>query len=185
MSGVKGRSGIYKHHPHQGFQKGYTPWCKGTKGIVKPTSGSFKKGHKLPKEQIAKAIKTRKLLGLKGSKHYSWKGGQFKTEEGYCLVHSPNHPLAIKMGYVRRSHLIMEKHLGRYLTSKEVVHHINSIKDDDRIENLQLFVNKSEHTKHHRPKGIIGFFKGKHHSKKSRIKIGLGHLGKKYSRHKT
>jgi len=25
--------GVYKHHPNQGFQKGYTPWHAGTKGL--------------------------------------------------------------------------------------------------------------------------------------------------------
>ncbi len=29
------------------FKKGHTPWNKRTKGIVKPNSGSFKKGHKI------------------------------------------------------------------------------------------------------------------------------------------
>jgi len=30
---------------------------------------------------------------------------------------------------------------------KELVHHINQIRDDDRIENLQLCKNSSEHMK--------------------------------------
>ena len=41
----------------------------------------------------------------------------------------------------------MEQKLGRYLKEGEEVHHINHIKHDNRIENLMLFENHSEHVK--------------------------------------
>lgn len=50
----------------------------------------------------------------------------------------------------RGEHLIVvEKFIGRKLLKSERVHHINLIKDDNRIENLMLFKNDSEHIKFH------------------------------------
>lgn len=46
---------------------------------------------------------------------------------------------------------IMEKKIGRVLSDKECVHHINGQKDDNRVENLQL-MSKSEHAKLHATK---------------------------------
>lgn len=42
----------------------------------------------------------------------------------------------------------MEKHLGRKLLRKEIVHHINENRLDNRLKNLQL-VSRSEHNKIH------------------------------------
>lgn len=91
--------------------------------------------------------------GLKMEKHPNWKGGKYKRISGYIMILKPNHPNCNSQGYVLESRLVMEKHLDRYLEPEEVVHHINRIKDDNRIENLKLFKNNVIHLKHHHPKG--------------------------------
>jgi uncharacterized protein (DUF1330 family) len=85
----------------------------------------------------------------KGYNHPNWKGGKIK-KDGYVMVRVNNHPFTNNRGYVKEHRLVMEKHLGRYLNKKEVVHHINGIRDDNKIENLMLFKNNQEHSKHHR-----------------------------------
>jgi hypothetical protein len=45
--------------------------------------------------------------------------------------------------------VIMKKHIGRNLHKTEVVHHVNEIRTDNRIENLQLMT-RAEHARLHR-----------------------------------
>lgn len=68
----------------------------------------------------------------------------------YALV--PDHPYATKNGYVLLHRVLMENHLGRILEANEVVHHKDSNKFNNRIENLEVLT-KNEHAKLHAKKG--------------------------------
>ena len=89
----------------------------------------------------------------KGDKHPRWNGGIKKKKDGYILVLISSGSPYYKMndsGYIRRSRLMMAESLGRCLNPEEIVHHCNGITNDDRIENLKLLKNHSEHaTLHH------------------------------------
>ena len=82
------------------------------------------------------------------NKNPRWNGGKTIHQAGYILVKAPkDHPFRDKHGYIREHRLVMEKVLGRYLLPQEDIHHFNGIKIDNRIENLKVFSNRSEHLK--------------------------------------
>lgn len=77
------------------------------------------------------------------------KGRLISLKNGYVIVYQPSHPFA-KRHYIKRSRLIVECYIGRYLSDEEEVHHINNISTDDSPDNLYLFKNKAEHMRYHR-----------------------------------
>lgn len=85
---------------------------------------------------------------LKTGRHKScgcWRGGKSswnyvdKTyKNGYAFIKMPEHPRS-NNGRVREHIVVMEEYLGRSLFDHEEVHHLNGIRDDNRIENLELW----------------------------------------------
>lgn len=114
------------------------------------------KNHKLSPEQVERIRKmhTGKIISLetkkKMSKSKTKKGiGHKKMRtDGYIAIYFPDHPKSNKDGYIMEHDLVMECFIGRWLNKNEVVHHINNIKSDNKIENLKLMT-KSEHMSMH------------------------------------
>jgi hypothetical protein len=53
---------------------------------------------------------------------------------------------------------VMEQHLGRELEPEEIIHHINGDRKDNRIENLRLMKNQSQHLRLHRGSLYVEIF---------------------------
>jgi len=95
----------------------------------------------------------------------NWKGGRISLE-GYINIYMPDHPCVKSNKYISEHRLMMENWLknhnpenpylieiegykGKWLSPMAVIHHINGIKDDNRIENLMLFASNKEHRGYH------------------------------------
>lgn len=74
--------------------------------------------------------------------------GSFK-QQGYVKRRMAYHPRVDCRGYVLEHRLIVEESLNRILEVDEVVHHLNHIRDDNRIENLQVVAGQNRHALAH------------------------------------
>lgn len=67
-----------------------------------------------------------------------WKGGRRKDPDGYVQLHRPKHPFATKSGNITEHRLVWMKANGP-IPKEATIHHINGIKSDNRLCNLELW----------------------------------------------
>lgn len=108
----------------------------------------YKKAYKMGLKRAKETEFLNRSLAKKGEKCNFWKGGISKSSKGYRLVKMPEHHRADNKGYVLEHILIFEKETGIKVPTDCCVHHLNGIKNDNRIENLCL-MKHSAHTKFH------------------------------------
>ena len=83
-------------------------------------------------------------IAFRGNGNPCWRGDlwSYRNTDGYIIVLLDYtnffFSMADKKRRVAEHRYVMAKHLGRCLLSWEIVHHKNGVKDDNRIENLQL-----------------------------------------------
>jgi hypothetical protein len=83
-----------------------------------------------------------------GENNPRWSGGRNVQPSGYIVVRlfpdDPMYSMTVKSGRnkgrVFEHRLVLARHLKRVLEPWEVVHHVNGVRGDNRIENLELAI---------------------------------------------
>ena len=126
------------------------PCCGKAKDWLKKHSANGK-GKKCPSK------------GFPGEKNPAWKGGvtHFKRKGKYAdqaikYVRCPDAfvSMARKDGYVMEHRLAVAMEIGRPLTRRECVHHINRDATDNRRGNLMLFASNADHKRYEHGQAI-------------------------------
>jgi len=128
----------------------FKPGYKQTEEQKRKISAALKRHKRTPEhsDNISKALKAKGYI--KGDKNRGWRGGIYTDKMGYVYSYQPEHPYCDSRNYVPMHRLIIEKHIGRYLTKSEIIHHVDGARGNNKIENLLLLPNQKAHAKYHK-----------------------------------
>lgn len=102
-------------------------------------------GKEYVREQVVKNLKKRYR---KRSNNPAWLGGKReRLKTGYIRLYLGLDKNGKKIR-ISEHRFIMEKYLGRKLKRNEHIHHLNGIRDDNRLSNL-IVLNETEHARLH------------------------------------
>jgi hypothetical protein len=90
------------------------------------------------------AIAREKKMPLRNSFHV----GYISTSNGYKCIQVKGHPHQNNKGYVLEHRWVVEQEIGRFLTTEEIIHHIDRNKKNNHISNL-VIMTRQEHIKLH------------------------------------
>ncbi|MHA1360894.1 MAG: hypothetical protein ACTSRC_22460 [Candidatus Helarchaeota archaeon] len=140
-------------HSKKNFKSGVNP----RKIVISKEQIEMLYSEGLTMEDIAKKLgTTKRVIHLRmqeyniprrktvGKNHGSWKGGKI-IKNGYPATYNPEHPRAMKIGYVYDHILVGEKILGRTPRRSEPIHHIDFDRKNSNEDNLIICRNHREH----------------------------------------
>lgn len=91
-------------------------------------------------KHYTRLIKTGNPLGIVSRRKH--KPGERKYAHdyhGYVRIWMPDHSNSNKRGYMKEHTYVISQHIGRPLFKHETIHHKNGIRNDNRLENLELW----------------------------------------------
>lgn len=124
---------------NKNYGDGYYSQCKECK--KQKLSIYYKRPDIQQKERERGRIRIRKKRGLPLD-HPLLKapnGSGCRVKDGYRVIRKKEHPNARVTGAIFEHVYLMSQHLGRPLAKNERIHHKNGIRDDNHIENLELW----------------------------------------------
>lgn len=136
-------------------------------------------------------VRAKRIIGNKSKdkftadyieKNYKSKrrGKKKRSSNGYTLIKNYIHPNRTVHNDILEHILVMSAKLKRPLTKKEIIHHKDFDKINNKISNLHLYASRSEHSKiHKKVYALVGLFYKAGLIKFTQGKYSISQKGKK------